>query len=383
MNPAEERNPAMEDKVWEQHRATFEKRGVSREVAERRPYVRYERGERAITDELFASIPPRQRGATVTRRVNYSGGWLMPRHAVGTGLRPILPEFGPADELEEQTQRHDHTWPPAWVKHILGRGHDGVNVDGVHEHEWIKRPNHRHGSVDPEVWARHVDGVRSGHNGRGRRGLHQHASTKKYLHAPKPWVFVPVTKVDHRHGERSARKWHSEGDTTGEHQHVAYVKDPKNSYAQRLDMHPDTLAVLPTARRVFWCIEGVLKNDSLVTAGEATFDVPAVGQWDAQHRRRCLGASADRTRGRKAVEVCRARLSVSGDQRPGGKTLLRMPEEAPEADRVDRSASATGGRSRREATAEGGGRLRAETPEVAEQQRRAALADASELAPPG
>jgi hypothetical protein len=239
------------------------------------------KGERTITDELFSAIPIRQRGATVTRRVNYSGGWLMPRHAVGRGLRRVLPEFGPADRLEPRTESHDHTWPPGSVKHILGRGHDRVNVDGVHEHDWINRPNHRHDSVDPKVWTRHVGGARSGHNGRRRHGLHQHEMTKKYLFAPKPWVFAAVTQVDHHHGLRSVRKWHPEGDTKAEHQHVAYVKDPENSYAQRLDMHPDTLAVLPTARRVFWSIEGVLKNDALVTAGEAVFDVPSVGQWDA------------------------------------------------------------------------------------------------------
>jgi hypothetical protein len=270
----------MDDKTWEKHRSTFEKRGVSRGVADRRPYVRYERGDRHVTDELFSSIPQRQRGATVTRRVNYSGGWLMPRYRVSRTLPPVLPEFGPADELEERIETHDHTWPSGWTKHIHGRGHDDVNVDGTHQHDWLAEP-HRHDSVDPRVWSRHVSGLRSGHDGVDPGKVHEHARSKKYLFAPKPYVWTPIMQVDHTHGERGQRKWHGRDTDPGEHQHVAWIKSSVTA-AQRLDMHPDTTReVLTAARRVFFVIEGVLKNDALVTAGEAVFNVPSVWQWDA------------------------------------------------------------------------------------------------------
>jgi hypothetical protein len=280
MDPAK-----INDQVWNEHRATFEKRGVSREVAERRPYVRYEKGERATTDELFSSIPPRQRGATVTRRVNYSGGWLMIRHAIMPGLGPVLPEFGPADKLEAHTRRHDHTWPPRFVNHILGRGHGGENVNGMHEHDWIDRP-HRHDSVDPSTWKRHVDGKRSSHRDERDKaldpsfGLHPHARTKKYLFAPKPWSFRPYMKLDHSHGRKSLAKWHADGGAEFAHQHIEYAK-VSESFARRLDMHPDSVGRLAGARRVFFSIEGVLKNDALVTAGEVAFNVPSVWQTDA------------------------------------------------------------------------------------------------------
>lgn len=284
----------MNDETWEQHRSTFDTRGVSREVADQRPYIRYEKGERKVVDELFASIPPSQRGATIIRRVNYSGGWLMPRHRVDRSLRHVLPEFGPADELEPRLERHRHTWPPRWVDHIMSHSrHAGENVDGAHEHpEVVCGPprtcehkaleTHRHDSVDPKVWADHVGGKRSAreHEGVGPDDLHAHDKAAKYLFAPKPWQWAPMFRVKHDHGARSAGKWHPEGDTDAPHQHIRWEKAPE-SYARRLDVHPDTWAILPDARRVFWSIEGVLKNDALVSAGEAVFNVPSVWQWDA------------------------------------------------------------------------------------------------------
>jgi hypothetical protein len=306
----------MEDATWEWHRSIFKTRGVSRGVAERRPYVRYEKGERAIGDELFATVPPSQRGATVTRRINHAGGWLMPRHRISASLPPVLPEFGPADELEPRLEPHRHTWPPRWVLHILGHArHDGENVDGVHEHPAVVcdkgHPHkalepHRHDSVDPKVWDGHVgskrDRTKDEHVGVGPDKVHVHDKSAKYLFAPKPWRWAPASKVDHVHGSRSIKKWHPaeapphgpgrevvaelgtprapETVFVGDHLHFRWEKAPE-SYARRLDVHPDTWEILEGARRVFFVIEGTLKNDAIVTASEAAFNVPSVWQWDA------------------------------------------------------------------------------------------------------
>ncbi|MEX2274890.1 MAG: hypothetical protein WEA10_04920 [Actinomycetota bacterium] len=66
-----------------------------------------------------------------------------------------------------------------------------------------------------------------------------------------------------------------------EHQHESPRKDPDQSPEKRLDMHPLSAALLPSARRVFFALEGVLKADALLSAGECVFDVPSVTLWQA------------------------------------------------------------------------------------------------------
>jgi hypothetical protein len=292
----------MEDEIWNKHRSTFESRGVSREVAEARPYVRYERGQREVGDRYFADVPPRQRGTTITRRINYSGGWVMPRYAVLDGLQPVLPEFGPSepphDSLEEFDNWHDHTWPPRWVNHILSRGgHARVNVKGVHlhphEHDVEKEHDgtapegeheheHRHDSVEPRIYERHIEGERSEHEGdpySSALGPHNHPVTKKYLFAPAPWEVTEEVKLDHDHRDDMKAEPHPHD--AGVHEHVVLRRRKAKGHAMRLDVHPSTWKLFPDAEQVFWSIEGVLKNDALLSIGEASFDVPSVQQWDA------------------------------------------------------------------------------------------------------
>jgi hypothetical protein len=56
---------------------------------------------------------------------------------------------------------------------------------------------------------------------------------------------------------------------------------PPGGGARRLDQHPQAFIWLATARRVFFAIEGCIKADAIVPAGEAVFSVPSVTLWRA------------------------------------------------------------------------------------------------------
>ena len=67
----------MNDSAWEKVRHIFETRGVSREVAEARPYVPFEKRAEWVKadDGPFGMIPRRQRSATSIQDVNRAAGF--------------------------------------------------------------------------------------------------------------------------------------------------------------------------------------------------------------------------------------------------------------------------------------------------------------------
>jgi hypothetical protein len=62
--------------------------------------------------------------------------------------------------------------------------------------------------------------------------------------------------------------------------HAKYVF-PAGEGARRLDMHPNAWPGFRDARRVFFVIEGCIKADAVLSAGEAVFSVPSVTLWRA------------------------------------------------------------------------------------------------------
>ena len=62
--------------------------------------------------------------------------------------------------------------------------------------------------------------------------------------------------------------------------HAKYVFPPEEG-AKRLDVHPQAWPKFATADRVFFVIEGCLKADAILSAGEAVFSVPSVTLWRA------------------------------------------------------------------------------------------------------
>ncbi len=277
----------------EQFERVFQPRGISLEVAERRPYVRYERGDTGAVDKadqkFRAWMSAQQYGASITRIVNQCGGFVMVRHPVpvrveGRLLPAILAELRPDDPVQTATwvDEHEHSDPKGFEKHIE-KSHGGVN-EGAD-------------------------------NGAG--GLHGHVDENgfdldaaKYVFAPNPTIEKPY---EHKHPCRTPRiteahieRHHNRIDDTGGnlHGHTRRVKDRSQHLQDRLDMHPDAVALLHRAHanhgRVFFALEGCLKADAILSAREAVFSVPSVTLWDAPE----LEAFAERwLKGTKVIVV--------------------------------------------------------------------------------
>ena len=68
-------------------------KGIDKAIWDARGCKRYERGDRWVKEE-FREFLPRTRLGTVTKVVNQSAGWFMPKHAP-PGFPPIPPQLRP------------------------------------------------------------------------------------------------------------------------------------------------------------------------------------------------------------------------------------------------------------------------------------------------
>jgi hypothetical protein len=113
-------------------------------------------------------------------------------------------------------------------------------------------------------------------------------STGKRLH--RRWVHTPEEMAQHIekvHGGINDQTVHLDENR------AKYVFPPGDG-ARRLDQHPQAFIWFASARRVFFAIEGCIKADAILSAGEAVFSVPSVTLWRAPE----LGHYARRLRER-------------------------------------------------------------------------------------
>ncbi len=317
----------MQDHDWERVRSIFDKRCVSRPVAEARPYVPYLGGDagrwvhtverfpdeyillelgdrvagkhrrapsRKVMHALgaterhrwtsgkwdreqdqgpFAAIPPEQRRATIAKDVNALdddgnpiNGLVMFKHPVDS--IPYPPQLRPDKDPDVTSHDHADYKPKVRRRHESGKKHDrrGIRIEGEHQH--------RHGKYKVAVSPRTTVRYFQPHPLRLPRGGCSH----------KP----PCTTAE-EHTLKHIAKHHEADDGYGlsapTHSHEARVPDDEaDTYGQRIDMHPVTRRRLDDGEvpdRWFFCLEGNLKNDSLVTAGEFTANVPSVNMWPA------------------------------------------------------------------------------------------------------
>lgn len=228
----------------------FHSRAVAPDVAEEREYLPYEPGAvetiLAADDRLHGTYID-ERGETKrfedwARHYAVSGGWIMPKNLVPGSPFPLrpLPQLRPDKEVRTGTSGHDHEGMvhiekdcPCGVKeHKRTSGTDRKGRPWVKIGSWfdgVQRPLGRNTRL------LHESG--GGHAAIPTAGPHLHEETAKYVITPGP------------HGKR----W---------------------------DTHPRcTIERFGAAERVFLHLEGVLKLDSLVSAGEVGIDVPSVTLW--------------------------------------------------------------------------------------------------------
>ncbi len=222
--------------------------GIEPEVWRERGVWRYEQGDPRVK-EAFRDFLPRTRLGTVTGVVNQCGGLVLPKHAP-PGFPPIPPQLRPdvAVVLDWQETWHYHgPLEGEWPAFPEGAPGAGKKLPRVLVLTGLAAENHigkgKLAAYDPET-------------GEGRHG----------------GVNVEVV---HRHPPEPAK----------------YVLLGEG---KRIDLHPRALKLLPSAERVFFVLEGALKNDAVLSAGECVFSVPSVTLWGPAE----LRALAVRLRGK-------------------------------------------------------------------------------------
>jgi hypothetical protein len=200
------------------HRLFFEERGVDLAVRDRRPYRFWTPEDRQpLKDAWFPFLSKKGQRNWVSRVAGQSEGYIITRY-IPPGLN--APSISP--EI---------------------RPLNPVYTDIGHDHAKTFDGN-------PELLAMHL----------------------KKKHGPND----PVRP------SKGATLIDGGPDVAGWHTHPAkYVHCPGEGQAKRLDMHPDAVEKFEGASRVFFGIEGCIKADALLTAGEAVFSVPSVTCWNA------------------------------------------------------------------------------------------------------
>ncbi len=272
---------------------TFTRRAISDTVRDGRPYVRVEDVETALAHDLGLR-EPEYRDAVASRVKQ--GAWMMMKIPAVPEYGPILPQFKEdVSPAERRKHWHGDYGPKARAKHVKGK------------RSWVYTLTITGGRVRADLVSK------TGHQGNDPDDIHIHAKPAKYRMMPKPRMrYTHVHQgdgaprdlkkhvADHEpFGHSGDTEWSATEAVFDPHEHLSHHPARGVSPETRLDMHPDAAALLPTASRVFFSIEGVLKGDALLSAGEAVFNVPSVTLWDAPE----LAEFAERLRGKTVYIV--------------------------------------------------------------------------------
>lgn len=215
--------------------------GISPEVWVARGVSRYAYLDRDAVKAMYRPFLSKTKRGTVSKIVNQSSGLVMPKHAP-PGYAPIPPQLRPdrAVILDDRVTWHQHGVTSSWPVFPEPAG----NAAGKHL---------------PKTRVLLGDTLEA-HIRKGRSRMPYDPATGEGDHHG-----IDVEGV-HRHAPSEAK-------------YVLLGDDGANS---RIDLHPWALEMLPHAERVFFVLEGTLKNDAVLSAGEAVFSVPSVTLWDSR-----------------------------------------------------------------------------------------------------
>ena len=290
----------------------FRGRGIKDEIWQGR-YTWWTPDDPGPAREPFADTQPGQR-AHIAKITNQSPGWVINRFAppLNPPLAKVYPELRPLDPVKTQGPTlHWHGDGPEPENISIGKKATFYETLP----DWARMPGRR------ENWQSHIEhrkrlddgtykpcGMTDHHHGVNTEEVHYHQALAKYtfLNLPKTDV---VKEHDHDTGwkttareKRPARrtahveKYHGGVDQAGLHPHTWRIKDRSTKLASRIDVNPRGVQRIVDAEVVFFCIEGCIKADAILSAGGAVFSVPAVGQWDCDELRAfCWHYLADKT----------------------------------------------------------------------------------------
>ena len=318
------------------HQKVFDDRGIPLWLADARPYREWTPENQEPLRQDFdyyvdKKLQPHQK-AHLTKIANQTPGLVIVRHTPErikeTADQPyrIYPELRPDVLVRTKgPQRHWHG------DEILIGWESKTGLVKVDDYERsvqrVTDPDHIAKAVadnpDPERFPDFINGLRvyyGGHGGEHTNEVHYHQDLPKYVFECNPLIEVWHDHQEFKDKGKSKRRARWElnshlrqpnrqghivkcttkhrGVPEGRHphkpkienvkgRHSHWVPDDEHGWAQRLDVHPLTekLGLFDKAEVVFFGIEGCLKADAILSAGEAVFSVPAVWLFQAPELR--------------------------------------------------------------------------------------------------
>jgi hypothetical protein len=267
----------------EQVRRVFDKRDINENVWHGRAYVPYDAGD---WDAVLKAEPSYLRLAPGRQRylhklVNQRPGLVMQRHTFGgkrqlmAQLRPfklndldVDPFFftmlyeGAEDEgVHSQDYKHDHNAPEYHIHEVV----DGevVGLVATTPSGTPKPGKGKRLTANARKWR---DRRVAEHLGKDHRGLHNFDA-----HPHQPYMVKHIAKE------------HGGNFITGEHLNTEYARYlyPPGEEANIVDVHPDAWHLLRRGGQVvYWAMEGLLKNDAILSTGAPVVNCGSVTLWD-------------------------------------------------------------------------------------------------------
>jgi hypothetical protein len=203
----------------------FAEHAITEEIARARPYVRWEKGDGETMREAYKLVSEGSR-RTMVKYANREGGWIITRHPPsGLGLSPIVPEIRPDNPVKTSQHWQYHPSEPSDETPVISTTGQPLSERNIHSAASMRKHIKKH------------------HGGVNVEDVHPYENCAKYLF-------------------------------------------PSGDGAMRIDVHPLALPLIRERSRVFFVIEGCIKADAILSAGEAVLSVPSVTLWNAPELRR-------------------------------------------------------------------------------------------------
>lgn len=309
------------------------------EVADTRPYIRFEQGDietvltayneylllrfgdRSLTDEEQKAVSKEKRH--LRKIVKQSGGLLICRHSFG-GLAEVVTvhldgtrtvDFNPAVSFELRPDRAVSTRNPRWHFHpsgLLGHSEEELNAMSPDELRQVERNFFRRLRADglwPYLpinnphrcrWCGETFGsesVRGSHRYRTEAGkmkcrtrawmVDRHWRQNEDGIWQKPLAKSSIHPAEFMQKHIARRHGVNDEELHQEQKKAKYVFLSGDEHASRLDMHGLSIRRALTCRRFYGGLEGCIKADAMLSAvlfedpeDAAVFSYPSVTLWD-------------------------------------------------------------------------------------------------------
>jgi hypothetical protein len=231
----------------------FTEHSISPDVANARPYVRFEKGDLAIVTRANEGFP--KEVVRLARTVaGQSGGYIITRRGFPSPKLP--PQLRPDNPVYTSNQRIPsyHPLPARYIHTSRGERLAWRKTDkGVKVR-----------SLAPGQIPRHVMNFHGGKELAELRGLEPELLLTNPDLSTELEEIIAACNPNHLHFYRGKA--------------AKYVLPP-GDWGKKIDLHPFAWKLIQKAKTVFFVIEGSLKNDSLISIGQASFCVPSVTLW--------------------------------------------------------------------------------------------------------